>query len=410
MKQIIDEIKSHKIKKLKEKILSGDENQINIFWNMIEEKGSPLIERIEDDNHNYYVTLIWRGNSDTNCVSVFGEMFGLDTDETKLERLLSTDLWYRTWKVSGKSHSVYMFVINETDGQEWEELDFRIDPLNPNKYICPDDEKYPNEYHLSFKEESYIALPNYIENEWTIEKEGTLQGELVEITEFKSKVLGNQRRIWFYTPHDYQKNGDEYGLAVFTDGWEYLNIVEAKTVLDNLIYGNKIPSVCALFIETHDNREKELTCSEEFNDFLANELLTWVFDKYNVSREAKKNLIGGFSLGGLNAAYIALKQHNLFGKLFCHSSAFYWNDDEKCETGLIVKEFEKCVKLPLKIYLTIGEFEKDFDYHYNANISFKNILEDKGYEYLYEEFTGGHTYMDAKINFSNGLIYLLGKK
>ena len=34
---------------------------------------------------------------------------------------------------------------------------------------------------------------------------------------------------------------------------------------------------------------------------------------------------------------------------------------------------------------------------------------DKGYSYKYKEFMGGHTYMDAKIEFADGLIHLLGE-
>lgn len=402
-------IESPIIRKLYEELKEGKLHALDMFWNEVEKNGAPLIEKIEDDEENFLVTPLWRAVEPIDNVCVIGEMFGMDTDDTKFEHLLNTDLWYRTWKVRGDAQSVYCFVINDSEKLEWDDLDFRLDPFNKDKYICIEDEKLPDDYYLMLKEESLVSLPNVKENEWTIEKDDTSKGKVQLFDNFESKILNNKRRVWVYTPSGYDKNGEPYGLAVFTDGWEYVNVTKTPIVLDNLIAAGKIPPMCAVFIETHDNRDTELTCSEDFSDFLTEEVIPWIHENYNITRDREKNLLGGFSYGGLTSAFIGLKHPDLFRNLLCQSSAFYWRPkNDKNEKGLILRDYEKSPKLPLNFYVTFGEFEKEAEEHYKANIDFANILESKGYNFEYKEFIGGHTNMDVTIELANGLMYLLG--
>ncbi|GCD11168.1 alpha/beta hydrolase [Clostridium tagluense] len=397
------------LRKLYDVLQAGRVGALEVFWKEIEKNGSPLIEKIEGDDENYMVTLIWKATERTDDVCAIGEMFGYDEENTKFEQLLDTNLWYRTWRRRGDAQSVYFFVVKEREGQEWEECDFRVDLLNPNKYVCIEDEKYPDECYLLSKEESYVSLPEFKENIWTIEKEDVPKGKLELFNDFESKILNNKRRVWVYTPAAYSNNEEPYGLAIFTDGWEYVHISKAPIVIDNLIAEGKIPPMCAVFIETQEERDIELTCSDKFIDFLIEEILPWMHEKYNITRNREKNVIVGFSYGGLTANYTALKHPEMFAKVFCHSGGLYWKvEGDENERGLILREYEENEKLPLDFYVTFGEFEKEAEKHYKANLEFVKILERKGYNFKYEEFMGGHTYMDVKINLAKGLMHLLG--
>lgn len=76
-------------------------------------------------------------------------------------------------------------------------------------------------------------------------------------TSFRSAILGNERRVWIYTPPSYRSDGAPYPLALFADGWFYHTV--APTILDNLRAEGRIPGLVAVFIDnTRADRWHEL--------------------------------------------------------------------------------------------------------------------------------------------------------
>lgn len=401
-------IDSPRIKKLYEDIKINKEESLQAFWSEIIEKCTPLIEKIEGDDENYLVSLLWRETQPIDNVRVIGEIFGTDPDFTKFYRLTGTDLFFRTWKVNKNAHCVYILILNGKDGQDWNEFNFVVDPLNPHKYTCVEYDKDPEPY-LICKEESYVALPGYKESIWTIEESLTPKGKIEVVEEFESNVLKNKRRVWMYTPAGYDKNSEPCSLSIFTDGWHYVHVTKVITILDNLIYKGEIPPLCVAFIETTEDREKELTCSDKFSEFLTKEMLPWIYENYNVTDKPQKILIGGFSYGGLTSAFIGLKHPEIFQKILCQSGAMYWTSEEgENQKGKIIELYEKVDKLPLDFYIAFGEFEKEYKGHYNSTKEFINLLGNKGYNYKYKEFLGAHHYMDLNMELANGFKFLLG--
>ena len=166
-----------RIKKLYEDIKINKEEALEAFWSEIIEKGAPIIEKIEGDDENYLVTLLWRETQPIDNVRVIGEIFGIDPDFTKFYRLIGTDLLFRTWKAKKDAHCLYILILNGKDGQDWGEFNFIVDPLNPQKYTCVECDKDPEPY-LICKEESYVSLPDYKESIWTIEESPTSKGKV----------------------------------------------------------------------------------------------------------------------------------------------------------------------------------------------------------------------------------------
>jgi len=354
--------------------------------------------------------MIWKGREDIKKVAVFGEAFGFNTSENQLERLLDTDLWFRTYKARRDSRSFYIFFINEPDNDDvpFDELDTRIDPFNSNKYICITDEKYPDEPYLMKKEESLVEMPDFIENIWVKERKDNKKGR-IEMINFKSEILDNERRIWIYTPYNYSKDREPYNLAIFTDGWEYLNVAKAPEILDNLIIEKKIPSTCSVFIETHEERDIELTCNEAFLEFLTKEIYPWMHEKYNITNEPSKTIMAGFSYGGITAAYAGLKHSELFGKILSQSGAYYWSPEDYGKVDWLVDQYEMMDKLPLDYYMSLGIYEFSYEDHYKANLRMEKVLKEKGYKVSYEEFPGGHNSYDLQFTLANGIINLIGQ-
>ena len=60
-----------------------------------------------------------------------------------------------------------------------------------------------------------------------------------------SRRLGNDRRIYVYTPPGHDKGGAPYPLVVLFDGLDYLSTTPTPTILDNLIAQKRVPPTVA---------------------------------------------------------------------------------------------------------------------------------------------------------------------
>jgi enterochelin esterase family protein len=72
------------------------------------------------------------------------------------------------------------------------------------------------------------------------------------------------------------------------------------------------------------NRNAECECSEAFADFMADELLPWVRANYHVTSAREKTIVGGFSYGGLAAAFCAFRHPDVFGNVLTMSGSYWW--------------------------------------------------------------------------------------
>lgn len=400
-------IVSPKIKVLEKAVLSGESKLITKFWIEFEKNGAPLIENIPNDHENVLVTVVWKDAGDIETISIFGEMFGMNTDETKLDRLLNTNLWYRTYKLPINARSLYVFLVNEKPGAELMDIDHRLDPFNAHIVTCVDDEGHPDDYCILFKNESMIELPGFKNSPYIKVNTEAAKGS-VEQFSFESNILHKNKRVWLYKPANYNDLNKACGLAIFTDGWEYLHETKTSVILDNMIEEGVIPPVVAVFIDNRDNRIEELRLNTMFIDFLTKEIVPWAKESCYISDDPQNTLICGFSAGGVTAAYAALLYPEVYGKVLSQSGAFYWGYNGDMNDAEIVNKYEQADRLPIDIFMAFGEFEK-FDYHLNATMRLKKILEEKGYRVMYEEFIGGHTNFDCQITLAKGFVFLLGK-
>lgn len=409
------------ILKLEEDMNSGNDNAIDIFWEKIEREGAPLIEDIEGDEENSIVTVIWRQDREIDNIFVFSEifggwMFGEGDKKTNLYRLGNSDLWYRSAILSKKARCLYTLIANVNEEYEWRDEDVIIDPLNPKTYTPVRDEENPEDIALLVPTENIIEMPEAKEKIWTKERTDNKTGK-IHMSRFKLKSDKKERRVWIYTPYGYEEDGSDNNLMVFTDGWEYINLVEAPKILDNLIGDRHISPTCAVFIESSDNRAKELICNNEYFEFITEDILPWVRENYKVTKNPKNTIITGLSLGGQFAAYAALNGSDIFGNVLSQSGAFAWFIDDKGEIQLdsegnskLIDEYKDSEVLPIDFYLNMGSLEEFSKGHVEANNRMIATLKSKGYNVTSETFIGAHLYYDWQDNLANGVKALLVDK
>lgn len=389
---------------LEKEIKQGNNKAMEEFWCEIEHKETPLIERISGDLENSLVTFIYKQDKDIENVVLMPIDEFENYLENKMERLLDTDLWYKTYKVNNEIRFSYNFSVNDALDDDFEKRinNLTYDNLNKNKLVFKDSDG------IIGRVDSCIIMPNAKEQFWIKERKDTDKG-ILHKHKYYSKNLDNHRNVWVYTPFGYMQENNEYGFLLLTDGDAYIDLLSTTNVLDNLIADKKIPPIVTIFIESNDDRLKELSCNDNFVDFLIEEIVPWVRNNYNISYKPEQAIIGGFSLGGLTAAYVGLKKHEFFGNVLSQSGSYWYKPENGKEDNWLSSKFMEMEKLPLKFYLNVGILEHK-KMLIDTNVKLRETLREKGYTVNFEEFKSGHDYLCWGETLANGLISLIGIK
>ena len=382
---------SPRLTALERKVKAGNRAAIKQFWEEVQGK-APLIETIPGDDQLLRVTFLWRGGAEASEVRL--EATILPDSEGPLLRLPNTDVWFLTARVPATSRFLYNFA---RPGKRQ-----IYDPLNPRR----------------FTSSSYVELPAAPPQPWIVTQPDVPKGALSH-EKLRSENLKEERPVAIYTPPGYDPKNGSYGLLILFDGQDCRGRIPIPTILDNLLAAKKIRPLVAILVDNlnEESRDRDLECYPPFADFLAKELIPWARQRYRFSAEPERTIVGGVSLGGLTAAYCALRYPEIFGNVLSQSGAFSyfpnWDDQEENDTspfGWLIRQFVTTRRLPIRFYLEAGLFENDCpEALLTQNRRMRDVLEAKGYSVVYSEFAGGHEFLSWRGSVADGLIALAGR-
>ena len=260
---------------------------------------------------------------------------------------------------------------------------------------------------------STVTLPRAPVRAWI---EGRADVPASRITEHRvrSVLLGNERLVWVYTPPGYTSDRASCPLVVCFDGHGYIHAAAAPTTLDNLQHAGKLPPVVAAFVDTPlPTRGHELPCNDRFAEFVTEELLPWLQERYAVSRNPSERVLAGVSFGGLAATFIAINHPDVFGCVLSQGGSFYWPAEEDGYER-IARQLAGGPRLPIRFHLDVGRFDTaprpgSCPTILTANRHLRDVLTAKGYDLHYQEFSGGHEFLGWRGTFADGLMALLGQ-
>ncbi len=230
---------------------------------------------------------------------------------------------------------------------------------------------------------------------------------------FSSAAFGGDREIWLYTPPAVSAGAAaraaerEPGLLVLTDGEEWARDGIIAALLDGPIAAGELPPLTVVMIAAGDMRQRtqDLACSSAFVDALHEELLPALVDGATTRFSADRTILAGASLGGLTAAYGAMRLPQRFGLVYSQSGSFWWPTvtDPREEPAWLNRCFATLPKLPLRFRIEVGLHERVM---LAATRHLRDVLVAKGYELSYEEIDGGHDRLSWAATLPRGLAAL----
>lgn len=396
---------SPRLSRLKGKLAEGKLIALDTFWEEIARLGSPLIEAIHDNEQDRLVTFLYRSAREDAKIGMVSNLPGKLGGFEEMQHLPGTDIWYISHQLPSDTRETYQFSIDDQN---------IIDPLNVQKQLFPLDE----DSGIGGWESSVFELPDAPPQPWSSPRAGIPAGQVVKHY-LRSEILGNKYPVWVYTPPGYSPDEEPYGFLLLLDGWFYVNMIPAATILDNLQAEGKLPPLVAIMIGSlsyGDVRKRDYGCYPPYLDFLTNELLPWARQEVHLTGDPSQTAIVGASRGGLMAGFIALNLPGVFGNVLCQSGSFGWKPEGDPEQDWLARQYMAQPKAALRFYLEAGLFETDLmmvdGYAINllaSNRHLRDVLQAKGYPVHYQEFSGGHSTVIWRGTLADGLQALLGK-
>ena len=334
-----------------------------------------------------FCTFVFRGEA--TSVSLRHWVFGLATSQS-FTRVPGTDLWYYVLELPENSRVEYKLEVRKRGKTRWIQ-----DPLNP--HTAPD----------PFGANSVCHSAGYEVPEWIRPDSWVRPGRLEERT-IESRALGGKRRLTLYVPARYSKNR-RHPLLVVHDGGDYLRFADLKTVLDNLIHRQEIPSLVAVLTHPAD-RMSEYIVNEDHSRFLVEEVVPSVESEFNLVQSPDGRGIMGASLGGIASFHTATRYPETFGRVLIQSTSFAFTDIGDNRRGRIFDPIVSFVNdyrstptaVTEKLFMSCGQYESLI----YENRSMVPVLRSTSMDVRYVEARDGHNWQNWRDRLREGLSWL----
>ena len=213
---------------------------------------------------------------------------------------------------------------------------------------------------------------------------------VVESLSIDDTTFGLKRPVWLYkSPGTTGSTKGRYNLFVFLQS-EYVHELAVPATLQKLVADGVIPPTIAVVLDTSTERPNDIANRAKFDRFVTANLLPWMRSKLGPLPEPKNVVIVGFSVGGLNATYIAYRHPDVFGNVLAQSGAFWrGNEGSNDPPEWLTNEFRSKPRLPLRFYLEVGNGETrsapNGVVFIEASRHLRDVLIAKGYVVQYTE-------------------------
>ena len=233
---------------------------------------------------------------------------------------------------------------------------------------------------------------------------------------YESPGLDKKRRMTIYTPPGYEDSNDSYPVFYLLHGAggdeeAWIALGRTAQILDNLIAEGKAEPM--IVVMTNGNPSQEAAPGETSQGFIQPgmdvsrmnagefetsfpDVVNYVDKHYRTKADKAHRAIAGLSMGGFHSLHTSKLYPDLFDYVGLFSAAIFpfegrdsapvYQDFE----GKLATQFEKNPKL---YWIAIG----DKDFLYQDNVKYREMLDSKGYPYVYYETPDGHIWKNWRI-------------
>jgi tetratricopeptide (TPR) repeat protein len=140
-------------------------------------------------------------------------------------------------------------------------------------------------------------------------------------------------------------------------------------------------------------RVSELGLGESFTDVVAGEIVPWAQRRYHAAADPRAVVVGGLSLGGLEATWAAFRHPEVFGNVLSQSGSYWWFQSGDDEYEWLTRQIAAAPHKPIRFYLEVGLLEgarPGAPSMMIANRHLRDVLVARGYNVTFKTFAGGH--------------------
>ncbi len=217
----------------------------------------------------------------------------------------------------------------------------------------------------------------------------------VEMVTRNSKVLGDVREVFVYTPPGYDANRSErypvlylfHGNNDVAEGWTRTG--RAHVILDNLMAAGKVKPMLLVMPWAHSAPygAAGLKNAELFEKYLLEEVVPMVDSTYRTAKGSANRALAGLSMGASLSLNIGLRHLDLFGNIGLFSLAGFPRGFEETYKTLLADA--KGTNLKLKTFwIGIGKADEGVE----GNRALRAVLKKHGIQFMETELEGAHFY------------------
>ena len=244
---------------------------------------------------------------------------------------------------------------------------------------------------------------------------------------YHSDVLGFDRRMYVYTPPDYNNSDNKYpvfyllhGAGGDEDAWT--NMGRTAQIMDNLIArGKAIPMIVVMtngnanqagaqnevppLPQTTGGRGQEDAVTAMvrggFEQHLVKDVIPFIEENYKVMTGRDKRAIAGLSMGGMHTQTITSDNPGMFGYIGVFSMGLMnFGPQNRDEEAVEKERDEKIEALKNSGYELYWIACGTDDFLYESVTTLREVLDKHDFRYIYRESSGGHTWANWRIYLS----------
>jgi len=263
---------------------------------------------------------------------------------------------------------------------------------------------WPNEEVSAFNNilDNHTLIPhqNQIRQHVVANWKDRIPGELTRTT-VGSALLGDEVELLVWLPPSYRSSDRRFPVLVLHDGNHLFNPSTCGSSLidwavdewvTRLAMEGAFPEAIVVGIcesegmvnEDLSHRDRELSPSldgETYARFVIEELVPFLDEHYRTLGTPESRILGGASLGALNALHTAITYPGTFSKYLCLSTAFEDVSGAPPEASAMLQRLESLDRLPddTRIYFDYGTLGLDECYD-PYHVELGGILREKGWK------------------------------